>query len=80
MRNILNTSYMLHCKFPVAGRGLGLMVCGAPCQEGSPYCPDCHRKAHITRPLKRINSGPTGSIPAPVDTEEEPGVSFEVEG
>lgn len=79
MRSFLNAIYHIHCKFPVAGRGIDLMVCGAPTQPGSPYCPDCHRKAHTVRPLKKINSGPTGAIPAPVESEEEPEISFEQE-
>jgi len=46
-----------HCRFPVEGRGLSLLVCGAPPKEGSSYCPSCHERSVEPAPLRVLRPG-----------------------
>jgi hypothetical protein len=43
------------CRWPVGldEAAAAHLFCGAPCQSGSPYCPDHHRLA--TEPLRRLD-------------------------
>jgi len=43
-----------HCRFPMGGRGLSLVVCGAPARQGSSYCAHHHSVTHEPRVLRPI--------------------------
>lgn len=36
-----------HCKFPLQGSGISLVVCGADVGGFAPYCPACREKAYL---------------------------------
>jgi len=43
-----------HCRFPIDGRGLSLVFCGAPARQGSSYCAHHHSVTHEPRVLRPI--------------------------
>ncbi|MBB6308931.1 GcrA family cell cycle regulator [Xanthobacter tagetidis] len=42
------------CRWPVAGEGLALRVCGAPAAPGRSYCPACCRLAYEPQALRPV--------------------------
>lgn len=52
------------CRWPVAGDGAGLRVCGATAARGS-YCPACHRLAYEPATLRPISAPVHGTRRAP---------------